>query len=619
MRSTQPLRIVLAFANAPPGDPGYLRALGTERRRLTEKLAGLQAQGFIVDVAVDATRDELIALLQRPEAQHVVAFHYAGHATGESLVMAGEGDEAPAAAGGVARLLGALPRLRLVFLNGCSTGPQVDALRARGVPAIIATDRAIDDALATDFAEHFYGQLAAGGSLRRAFDDAEAAMHTRQGEGAALWREGVQRSFAPVGVGKAQASTGLPWRLHTASDEDFSLPELAGRPLFGLPAPPPRLPARPFPGATPYEARHARVFFGRDGEVRAVHDALCVPPQPQVVLLTGAAQVGKTSLLQAGVLPRLGEGFEPLILPAQDPPDEALAAALGVSPEGAAVAAAWASRAAAGRHPVLVLDPVDACPQARLERLLAWLAEPLAAGAGRALLSARLAHRAGVIEACERADLTLAQVHLEDLDGPAMARAVTGLAEDPALAEHYRVDVDPRLPAQVEADLGASPRVAPFLSVALEALWARAAAAGTGRHGLTLAHYAALAHEGTLLGPHVDELLGALKALRPVESASGLVHDLLAWHTTALGISKAPIALDALQARYRTQPTWRVCGRIWPRWVCWCPVRATGRRSSRTGRWGPCCGRASWRRLGRASRPARCWSARRTPRRGPPP
>jgi len=58
----------------------------------------------------------------------------------------------------------------------------------------------------------------------------------------------------------------------------------------------------PYPGDRPFKEDDAPLFFGRDAEVQALLEAL---QSHDVLLITGASGVGKTSMLRAGLLPKL--------------------------------------------------------------------------------------------------------------------------------------------------------------------------------------------------------------------------------------------------------------------------------------------------------------------------
>jgi hypothetical protein len=68
--------------------------------------------------------------------------------------------------------------LQLVFLNGCSTQQQTQALLDANISAVISTSRSIDDKVATDFSCRFYQGLAGGASVRAAYNEAGAAVQT---------------------------------------------------------------------------------------------------------------------------------------------------------------------------------------------------------------------------------------------------------------------------------------------------------------------------------------------------------------------------------------------------------------------------------------------------------
>lgn len=107
----------------------------------------------------------------------------------------------------------------------------------------------------------------------------------------------------------------------------------------GFPWPPPTEPSRPpFPGLMVFEAEDAPVFFGRDNDWRTVIERLRthrVQGGPRLLVIQGSSGSGKSSLLRAGVLPRLRRaGREWLVLPVLRPqarPLESLAQALAVA------------------------------------------------------------------------------------------------------------------------------------------------------------------------------------------------------------------------------------------------------------------------------------------------
>jgi DNA-binding winged helix-turn-helix (wHTH) protein len=83
-------------------------------------------------------------------------------------------------------------------------------------------------------------------------------------------------------------------------------------PVEVLDAPAPAMPwtgASPFVGLRAFDARHAPVFCGREHSVQQLADSLARQiEQPGPTLLLGASGSGKSSLVQAGLLPRLLRG-----------------------------------------------------------------------------------------------------------------------------------------------------------------------------------------------------------------------------------------------------------------------------------------------------------------------
>jgi formylglycine-generating enzyme required for sulfatase activity len=61
----------------------------------------------------------------------------------------------------------------------------------------------------------------------------------------------------------------------------------------------------PYRGLAPFEAEHRALFFGRDGDIRAVLERL---RSQSLMLVAGDSGVGKSSLCRAGIIPRVVQG-----------------------------------------------------------------------------------------------------------------------------------------------------------------------------------------------------------------------------------------------------------------------------------------------------------------------
>ncbi|MGI9542495.1 MAG: CHAT domain-containing protein [Cyclobacteriaceae bacterium] len=136
-------------------------------------------------------------------------FHFGGHAGQSSLYLADQAGREE----GLISLLAQQKHLKLVFLNGCHTLGFVQKLLANGIPAVIATDRAIDDYLAVEFAESFYNAFTKGESIMEAFTTAKGAVQTTADKDIQFRSEGGDEIGSP--------EQGCPWGVYSKDPQSL--------------------------------------------------------------------------------------------------------------------------------------------------------------------------------------------------------------------------------------------------------------------------------------------------------------------------------------------------------------------------------------------------------------
>lgn len=168
--------IFLACANSYK-EGQRLAYLVRERRRIAEILAGEVAKGHCEVFQEGNTSSDFFfdELRKREYKGRISIIHFAGHADGEVLRFESEaGNEEEVHVDTLANFLKTLKGLKLIFLNGCGTQGIVNKLLESGVPAVIATQSAIEDHKAAKVAEEFYQGIAGGYSIKEAFEQAQA-------------------------------------------------------------------------------------------------------------------------------------------------------------------------------------------------------------------------------------------------------------------------------------------------------------------------------------------------------------------------------------------------------------------------------------------------------------
>jgi len=245
-------------------------------------------------------------------AGRIAIIHYGGHADGYQLLLEGlDGKRQVAKGDGLVNILSRRENqenLKLVFLNGCSTERLAKALTSRGVPIVIGTSTSINDDEALTVATRFYTGLANGLTMAGAWADAKNEV-----ESVTSAEDTVKVSDKTRGIVIPGEEMGrFPWEesfRDSAAQVDFknwNLPEVSKNPLFNLPPlDKTQLPASPFLFLKPYEARHAEIFFGRSSYIRDLWLKVNERNAPPIIMLYGESGAGKSSLLDAGLRPRL--------------------------------------------------------------------------------------------------------------------------------------------------------------------------------------------------------------------------------------------------------------------------------------------------------------------------
>lgn len=323
------------------------------------------------------------------------------------------------------------------------------------------------------------------------------------------------------------------------------------RGLPGLKAQP--LPQTPFRFLAPFTDKDAEIFFGRNREIRALHDRLTSETTAPIVLLYGQSGVGKSSVLDAGVRPRLARthdvryvrrsGGSTLV-------DTLLGTLTGAAASGATgdqIAAAWATAEATHGKPVVVfLDQVDEIytragaetdeDDTLFEALRALWAVGGKPPAGRLVISFRKEWLSEIQHQLEPRELPYEKVFLQGLDREAIVHVIEGITSTRRLKEHYGLVIEPGLPELVADDLLSdrdSP-IAPTLEILLSKMWQMASTADRHAPAFTKALYGSLQRDGLLLRDFLDQQMTRIGERTPEFLSSGLALDVLAFHTTPL-------------------------------------------------------------------------------------
>lgn len=490
----------------------------------TDVLANTSCAGLLAALAAARTQGQGIAVL------HLLCH---GSASGSTFGLAFDSDQSTGElvivdAGRLRQLLGPYAdMIRLVVLSACDSGNSgtlgnrlgsvAQALHRAGFGAVIASRYPLAVAASIRLAEVFYHELL-------------------------VENRSLEDSLRMARQHLASDAAHLDWaslQLYSRFDDgDDSRPVLF----------------RPYRGLLSFSPADSRFFFGRQREVEeviAAYAALVKNNKTRFLVVAGASGSGKSSLVLAGVVPRLlaaaGGSLQLAVIRPGSEPQKALAAALASAAPGPG-----------GGRTLLIVDQfeeifthvADAATREELVRRLWRLASDPEAGVF-VLVTLRvdfLGECGAVVidEAGRRLDVVAYdqehRVFIPWLATDQLRAAIEGPAQ------RVGIKLEAGLTSRMLEAVGAEPGALPLLSYTLDLLWLR-------REGRTLtqAGYEAVGQVVGALSQHADTLIGQMSAaeqqlaqhlfVRLVHLGDGVAHN---------SRQRVPIA----RLRPRTETAW---------------------------------------------------------------
>lgn len=522
-----------AFAANLPGS--YLERIPNvqlEERALSETLGPCELIGWKPLPAADAGS---IFDAFRELRNRICIFHFAGHANQFGLVLETcERSDGTLATEGLSTLLESQQELQFVFLNGCGTEEHFNRVHQAGVKVIVGTTEDYDDASALRFAESFYKSLVSGASLRESFDEAVAELGANS------------RSAWTISGGKQDQN----WKLLDATDD----------PYYGLPPIPgelgPSSVSAPYRGLLPFKREDVSAFFGRATEIRSLFD-LIDSSSTKLILCYGQSGVGKSSLLRSGLIPRLEADGRRVIYTTRNRAQGLCRLIPHKHLESCD------SHGTEPNQVTIIVDQIEEVftrPRQGdkdelgefFSRIAAYLEE---ADNSQQDITVILSFRKEWLSEIESSLMqqclhvaAQSKVFLQRLSRKGIMDAVDLSAP---LRNRFKLKIDPDLSETIAAALLSDPDapVAPTLQLLLCTMWNRAAKISPSSPHLSMDLYQSIRRHGLQLRDFFDNALESARERIPKQVDSGLMLDVLLYHTSSQRYSEQH-SIDSLLSSY---------------------------------------------------------------------
>ena len=320
-------------------------------------------------------------------------------------------------------------------------------------------------------------------------------------------------------------------------------------PLIDIPEPPQMdLPPSPYKGPNRFERDDAWVFFGRAKEIRELYKALVEKWCDPIILYCGESGVGKSSLLEAGVLPRLERTHNVLYIRRDGEIGLASTLALQLNSSPDNISKAWhAEETRTGKPLIVILDqveemytsPVEAEGKAGYveeEELVGILnrifEEKKNRPRGRLVLAFRKEWSTDIESSLNKASLPWKKIFLERLSIQGVLEVIQGPQSSERLRKKYELVVEDGLPGLMSVEFlkDRQSSVGPALSIVLTKMWGRVK--DTSRRVFDEDLFEEMKDEGIQLSDFIEDRLYQLERWNPEVARTGLYLDILHHYTT---------------------------------------------------------------------------------------
>ena len=523
-----------------------------------------------LDLIVKTFRDERYR-------DRIAIFHFGGHADSYQLYMQSFGRYSSSVkVSGLATFLAEQRGLQLVFLNGCLTAPHAQDLSNAGIAAIIGTVKKVDDRIATELAISFYKGITAGNHLDRAWMEALGQCKAKYGTENMNVYYHQNRDLGSERRPSENAYDRFPWEIFyqegNLAIKNWNLPDAAGDPLFGLPNVIEKhpLPNKPFQFLKRYEDNDAGVFFGRGRYIRNLYNRVTSTVNSPVICLYGQSGVGKSSLLEAGLLPRLENDYIVKLIRRDDeiPILEQIRISFELE-ENQELGEDWKALESKFKKPVVIIidqferiftHPIIGYEEELKDFLgtIRKIFDPLEDNPrGKLILSYRKEYDPEIEQALVDCAIYREKAFLDKFSKPDIIEVVNGISSTQQLIDKYNVSIDPELANTIADNLlkDSDAPISPVLQIILTKLWDNQRL--NDQKVFTLQNYQKLQTKGILLDEFFDQQMRQIKVLeqeldRPIES-SGLALDVLHTHTNERYATAKTISLENLRQQYEHQ------------------------------------------------------------------